>query len=137
MEDNQIVRVNQTAPEGEEIPPGDNDPSNNQKWDYQSYPSNNIFIGVTKGSNDGTSTVVVQEVTNHLGTRVSGVLKFYKPWVKEDDNGLNNFGYRISGGTVRQIAKSGIDEDGSQLIFYVETEVDSGKTRKVTMEYSR
>jgi 3',5'-cyclic AMP phosphodiesterase CpdA len=133
---NRIARVNQTAPEEEEIPPGDNDPSNNQKWDYQSYPSNNILI-TTEGSNDGTSTKVVQEVTNRLETSVSGVLKFYMPWVKEDDNGQNNYGYQISGGTIRQIARSGTDGDGSELIFYIETGVDPNKTRKVTMEYSQ
>ena len=137
VENNRIVRVNQTAPEGEEIPPGDNDPSNNQRWDYQSYPSNNIFISKTKGNNDGTSTMVVQEVTNYLETSVSGVLKFYMPWVKEEDNGQNNYGYQVSGGTIQQIARSGTDGDGSKFIFYVETEVDSGKTTKVTMEYSQ
>ena len=137
IENNQIVRVNQTAPEGEEIPPGDNNPTNNQKWDYQSYPGNNIFISKTKGSNDGASTMVVQEVTNYLETSVSGVLKFYMPRVKEEDNRQNNYGYQISGGTIRQIARSGTDEDGNKLIFYVETEVASGKTTKVTMKYSQ
>ena len=134
IENNRIARVNQTAPEEEEIPPGDNDPSNNQNWDYQSYPSNNILI-TTEGSNDGTSTKVIQEVSNRLETRVTGVLKFYMPWVKEDDHGQNNYGYRISGGTIRQVARSGTNGDGNQLIFYVETEVDSGETTKVAMEY--
>jgi hypothetical protein len=129
--------VNQTAPEGEEIPPGDNDPTNNQNWDYQSYATNNIFITTTKGINDGTSTLVVQEVENHLETAVSGVLKFYMSRVKEEDNGQNNYGYQVSGGNIRQIAKSGTDGDGSELIFYVETEVDSGETRKVTLEHSK
>jgi 3',5'-cyclic AMP phosphodiesterase CpdA len=137
VENNQIVRVNQTAPEGEEIPPGDNDPTNNQNWDYQSYATNNIFITTTKGINDGTSTLVVQEVENHLETAVSGVLKFYMSRVKEEDNGQNNYGYQVSGGNIRQIAKSGTDGDGSELIFYVETEVDSGETRKVTLEHSK
>jgi hypothetical protein len=59
------------------------------------------------------------------------------PRVKEEDNGQNNYGYQISGGTIRQIARSGTDGDGSKLIFYVETEVDSGKTTKVTMEYNQ
>ncbi len=134
VEDSQIVRVNQTAPEGEEIPPGDNDPTNNQSWDYQSYAVNNIFISTTKGSNDGTSILVVQEVTNHLATSVSGVLKFYMPRVKEEDNGQNNYGYQVSGGSIRQIARSGTDGDGNTLIFYIETEVASGETRKVTLE---
>ena len=137
IENNQIVRVNQTAPEEEEIPPGDNDPTNNQKGDCQSYPGNNIFISKTKGSNDGTSTRVVQEVTNYLETSVSGVLKFYMPRVREEDNGQNNYGYQLSGGTIRQIARSGTDGDGNKLIFYVEMEGDPGKTTKVTMEYNQ
>ncbi len=137
VKNNQIVRVNQTAPEGEEIPPGDNNPTNNQNWDYQSYAVNNIFITTTKGINDGTSTLVVQEVTNYLETAVSGVLKFYVLYVKEEDSGQNNYGYQVSGGTIRQIAKSGTDGDGSELIFYVEVEVDSGETRKVTLEHSK
>jgi hypothetical protein len=131
----EIVRVNQTAPEGEPILPGDNDPTNNQKWDYQSYASNNIFITTTQGSNDGTSTLVVQKVTNHLETRVSGILKFYMPRVEGEDSDLNNYGYQVSGGSIRQVARSGIDGDGNELIFYIETAVDSDKTTKVTLEY--
>ncbi|KPJ59495.1 MAG: hypothetical protein AMJ42_01950 [Deltaproteobacteria bacterium DG_8] len=137
IENDQIVRVNQTAPEGEEIPPGDDDPTNNQKWDYQSYASYNIFITTTQGSNDGTSSLVVQEVTNHLETSVSGVLKFYMPKVKEEDSEQNNYGYQVSGGSIRQVAKSGIDGNGDKLIFYVETAVDPGETTMVTLEYSK
>ena len=137
VENNQIIQVNQTAPEGEEIPPGDNDPTNNQKWDYQSYAGNNIFINITRGSNDGTSTVVVQEVTNYLEKGVSGVLKFFMPQVKGEDNALYNCGYQVSGGSVRKVAKSGTNGDGDKLIFYVETVVDPGKTKKVTLEHSK
>ena len=59
------------------------------------------------------------------------------PRVKEEDNGQNNYGYQVSGGNIRQIARSGTDGDGNELIFYVETEVDSGETRKVTLEHSK
>jgi hypothetical protein len=137
IEDNQIAKVNHTAPEGEELLPGDNDSTNNQKWDYQSYAGNNIFIATTQGSNDGTSTLVVQEATNYLETGVSGVLKFYVPQVEGEDSGQNNYGYKVSGGTIRQIAKSGTDGNGDKLIFYVETEVGSGDTTKVTLEPAR
>jgi len=130
VENDQIIRVNQTAPEGEELLPGDNSPTH-----YQSYASNNILITTTRGSNNGTSTVVVQEVTNHLETSVSGVLKFYMPKVKEEDSEQNNYGYQVSGGGIRQIAKSGINKD--KLIFYIETVVDSGETKKVTLRYSK
>jgi hypothetical protein len=134
VENDQIVRVNQTAPEGEEIPPGDDDPTNNQKWDYQSYASYNIFITTTQGNNDGTSTLVVQEVTNLLATSVSGILKFYMPCLEEEDDGQDNYGYHVSGGSIRQVAKSEINGDG--LIFYVETLVDSGESKKVKLEHS-
>lgn len=137
LENDQIVRVNQTAPEGEEIPPGDNDPTNNQKWDYQSYASYNIFISTTQGNNDGTSPLVVQEVTNYLETSISGVLKFYMPLVEGEDSTQNNYGYQVSGGSIRQVARSGTDGDGNKLIFYIETVVDSGKTTKVTLAYSK
>jgi hypothetical protein len=134
IENNQIVKVNHTAPEGEELPPGDNDSTNNQKWDYQSYAANSIFITTTQGNNDGTSTLVVQEAMNYLATGVSGVLKFYVPQVEGEDSGQNNYGYKVSGGTIRQIAKSGTDGKGDKLIFYVETEVGSDETTKVTLE---
>jgi len=136
VENDQIVRVNQTAPEGKELPPGDNDPTNNQEWEYQSYPSNNIFISTTQGGNDGTTTLVVQKVVNYLETSVTGVLKFYMPRVKEDDSEQNNYGYQISGGSIRQIARSGINGDGDKLIFYIDTAVDPGETKKVTLEYN-
>jgi len=128
VENDQIVKVNHTAPEGKELPPGE---------DYQSYPSNNIFISTTQGGNDGTSTLVVQKVDNYLETSVSGVLKFYMPRVKQEDNEQKNYGYQVSGGSISQIARSGIDGNGDKLIFYVETAVDPGETKEITLKYSR
>lgn len=135
VENGQIVRVNQNAPEGEVIPPGDNDPTNNQTWDYQSYASNSIIITTTQGKNDGSSTLVTQEVTNHVETSISGRLKFYMPRVEGEDNAQDNYGYHVSGGTIRQVARSGNDGDGNELIFYVETVVDPGEGKNVTLEY--
>jgi len=137
VENDQIVQVNQTAKEGEEILPGDDDPTNNQGWDYQSYPSYSIFITTTEGCNDGTSALVVQQVTSYLKTSISGVLKFYMPWLKGEDNAQNNYGYCVSGGNILQVARNGIDGDGDKLIFYVETVVDSGETTKVTLGYGK
>jgi len=136
VENGKIVRVNQTAPEGVVIPPGDNDPTNNQGWDYQSYASHNIFISTVKGKNDGTSTLVTQEVTNYLEKSVSGVLKFYMPRLEGEDSVKGNYGYQVSGGSIRQVARSGNDGDGNELIFYIETAVDSAETTKVTLEYT-
>jgi hypothetical protein len=136
VEDGQIVRVNRTAPEGEVIPPGDNDPTNNQNWDYQSYAGNTIAITNTQGRNDGTSTLVEQEVANSLDTCVSGVLKFFMPRLAGEVSDHNNYGYQLSGGTIRTIARSGTDGDGNQLVFYVETEVDPGDTKHVTLQQS-
>ena len=136
VENGKIVRVNQTAPEGVVIPPGDNDPTNNQGWDYQSYASHNIFISTVKGKNDGTSTLVTQEVTNYLEKSVSGVLKFYMPRLEGEDSVKGNYGYQVSGGIIRQVARSGNDGDGNELIFYIETAVDSAETTKVTLEYT-
>jgi len=134
VEDDQIVRVNRTAPEGEDIPPGDNDPTNNQNRDYQSYAGNTIAIATTQGRNDGTSTLVEQEVSNSLDTGVSGVLKFFMPRLAGEDSDHNNYGYQLSGGTIRTIARSGTDGDGNQLVFYVETEVDPDDTKRVTLQ---
>jgi predicted MPP superfamily phosphohydrolase len=134
VEDDQIVRVNRTAPEGEVIPPGDNDPTNNQNRDYQSYAGNTIAITTIQGRNDGTSTLVEQEVSNALDTGVSGVLKFFMPRLAGEDSDHNNYGYQLSGGTIRTIARSGTDGDGNQLVFYVETEVDPDDTKRVTLQ---
>ena len=135
VENGQIVRVNQTAPEGEVIPPGDNDPTNNQTWDYQSYASNSIIITTTQGKNDGSSTLVTQEVTNHVEKSISGMLRFYMPRLEREDNAQDNYGYQVSGGNIRQVARSGNDGDGNELIFYVETVVDPGEGKNVTLEY--
>jgi hypothetical protein len=134
IEDTQVAGLNRTAPEEEIIPPGDNDPSNNQRWDYQSYAGNNIVITVTEGTNDGTSGLVVQEVTNYFDTSVSGVLKFYMPLTGEGNDSQNNFGYHLTGGTIRTIARSGLDGDGNTLVFYVETDINPGDTKRVTLE---
>ena len=133
IEDTQVASLNRTAPEGEIVPPGDNDPSNNQKWDYQSYAGNNIVITLTEGTNDGTSGLVVQEVTNYFDTSVSGVLKFYMPLPGEGNDSQNNFGYHLTGGTIRTIARSGPDGNGTQLVFYVETDINPGDTKRVTL----
>jgi hypothetical protein len=135
VEDNQIARLHRTAPEGVELPPGDNDTANPAR-EYQSYPVNGIVVKTTGGKNDGTSALVVQEVTNHLGSAVSGVLKFYMPRRAGENDSYTNFGYRLSGGTIRTIARSGTDGDGNQLVFYVETDVAAGETKQVTLEQS-
>lgn len=135
VEDDQIVRVNQTAPEGEVIPPGDNDPTNNQTWDYQSYARNSIIITTTQGKNDGSSPLVTQEVTNHVETSISGMLKFYMPRLEGEDNAQDNYGYQVSGGNIRQVARSGNDGDENELIFYVETVVDPGEGKNVTLKH--
>ena len=134
IEDTQVAGLNRTAPEEEVIPPGDNDPSNNQKWDYQSYAGNNIVITLTEGTNDGTSGSVVQEVTNYFDTSVSGVLKFYMPLLDEENDSQDNFGYHLTGGTIRSIARSGPDGNGNKLVFYVETDINPGDTKRVTVE---
>ena len=135
VEGNQIVRLNRTAPEEVELPPGQNDTPNPAR-EYQSYPVNSIAVKTTEGRNDGTSTLVVQEVTNHLGSAVSGVLEFYMPRPAGENDGHNNFGYSLSGGTIRTIARSGTDGDGNQLVFYVETGVDPDDTKQVTLQQS-
>ncbi len=136
IEDTRVAGLNRTAPEEEVIPPGDNDPSNNQKWDYQSYAGNNIVITLTEGTNDGTSGSVVQEVTNYFDTSVSGVLKFYMPLTGEGNDSQDNFGYHLTGGTIRTIARSGPDGNGNKLVFYVETDINPGETKPVTLELS-
>jgi hypothetical protein len=93
-------------------------------------------VKTTRGNNNGTSTLVVQEVTNHLESAVTGVLKFYMPRLEGENGGHNNFGYSLSGGAIRTIARSGTDGDGNQLVFYVETEVDPDDTRRVTLQQS-
>ena len=135
VENNQISRLNRTAPEGVVLPPGQNDTTNTTR-DYQSYPVNSIVVKTTRGSNDGTSTLVVQEVTNYLERAVTGVLKFYMPRLVGENGDHNNFGYSLSGGTIRTIARSGTDGDGNELVLYVETEVDPDDTRRVTLQQS-
>ncbi|MDX1778601.1 MAG: metallophosphoesterase, partial [Thermodesulfobacteriota bacterium] len=134
IEDSRVVKVNRTAPEEEIIPPGDNDPSNNQRWDYQSYALNNIVITTTEGANDGTSGLVTQEVTNYFDTPVSGVLEFYMPRLGEGNDIHNNFGYHITGGTIRTVVRSGTDGDGNKLVFYVDTDINPGETKTVTLK---
>ncbi len=133
IEDSRVVKVNRTAPEEEIIPPGDNDPSNNQRWDYQSYALNNIVITTTAGTNDGTSGLVTQEVTNYFDTPVSGVLEFYMPLFGEGNDIHNDFGYHIMGGTIRTIVRSGTDGGGNKLVFYVDTTINPGETKPVTL----
>ena len=135
VEDNQISRLNRTAPEEVELPPGQNDTTNPAR-DYQSYPVNSIVVKTTRGNNDGTSTLVEQEVANSLDTGVSGVLKFFMPRLAGEDSDHNNYGYQLSGGTIRTIARSGTDGDGDRLVFYVETGVDPDDTKRVTLEQS-
>jgi len=77
---------------------------------------------------------VVQEVTNYFDTSVSGVLKFYMPLLDKGNNSQNNFGYHLTGGTIRTIARSGLDSDGNKLVFYVETDISPGDTKRVTLE---
>jgi hypothetical protein len=134
IEDSRVVKVNRTAPEEEIIPPGDNDPSNNQRWDYQSYALNNIVITTTEGANDGTSDLVTQEVTNYFYTPVSGVLEFYMPRLGEGNDVHNNFGYHITGGTIRTVVPSGTDGDGNKLVFYVDVDISPGETKPVTLK---
>ena len=57
------------------------------------------------------------------------------PRVEGEDNAQDNYGYHVSGGTIRQVARSGNDGDGNELIFYVETVVDPGEGKNVTLEY--
>ncbi len=135
VENNQISRLNRNAPEGVVLPPGQNNTTNTTR-DYQSYPVNSIVVKTTRGSNDGTSTLVVQEVTNYLERAVTGVLKFYMPRLVGENGDHNNFGYSLSGGTIRTIARSGTDGDGNELVLYVETEVDPDDTRRVTLQQS-
>jgi predicted MPP superfamily phosphohydrolase len=136
IENARVVRVNRTAPEEEIIPPGDNDPSNNQSWDYQSYALNNIVITTTEGKNNGRSGLVTQEITNFFDTPVSGVLEFYMPRLGEGNGTHNHFGYHITGGTIRTVVPSGTDGDGNELVFYVDTDINPGETKPVTLEQS-
>jgi len=135
VEDNQISRLNRTAQEGIVLPPGQNDTKNPANG-YQSYPVNSIVVKTMQGSNDGTSTLVAQDVTNYLESAVTGVLKFYMPQLEGKNGDHNNFGYSLSGGTIRTIARSGTDGDGDQLVFYVTTEVDPDDTKRVTLQPS-
>ena len=135
VESNQISRLNRTAPEGVVLPPTQHGETNTTRG-YQSYPVNSIVVKTIQGSNDGTSTLVIQEVTNHLESAVAGRVKFYMPRLEGENGAHNNFGYSLSGGTVRTIARSGTDGDGDRLVFYVTTEVDPDDTKRVTLQES-
>jgi 3',5'-cyclic AMP phosphodiesterase CpdA len=130
VEDGRVVSLNRTAPEGEVIPPGDSDDTNNRHGDYQSYAGNSIIINTVKGINDGTSTVVAQEVANYAEVAVSGVLKFYVPQIDGIADEQDRYGYTVSGGTVREI----IPGDGNRLIVYVETGLGPGEHKRITLQ---
>ena len=58
------------------------------------------------------------------------------PLPGEGNDSQNNFGYHVTGGTIRTIARSGTHGDGNQLIFYVEAEISPGETKYVTLKPS-
>ncbi len=131
VEDGRVVSLNRTAPEGVALPPGDNDDGNNQGWDYQSCAGNNVVITTIRGPNDGTSAVVTQAIANYSDVAVAGVLKFYVPLIEGAHDEQAGYGYKVSGGTVREIARG----DGNRLVVYVETGVAPGEQTLVTVKY--
>jgi hypothetical protein len=130
VENGRVVSLNRTAPEGEVIAPGDSDDTNNRYWDYQSWAGNSIIINTVEGMNDGTTTVVTQEVANDAEVAVSGVLKFYVPLIDGFDTAESTYGYTVSGGSIRAMPRG----DGNRLVVYVETAVAPGERKRVTLQ---
>jgi hypothetical protein len=130
VEDGRVVSLNRTAPEGESIPPGDGDDTNNRNRDYQSWAGNSIIINTVEGINDGTSTAVTREVANYAEIAVSGVLKFYVPLIDGFDTAESSYGYTVSGGSIRAMSRG----NGNRLVVYVETGVAPGEHMRVRIQ---
>jgi hypothetical protein len=75
--------------------------------------------------------VVTQEIANYSDVVVAGVLKFYVPLIEGAHDEQAGYGYKVSGGTVREIARG----DGNRLVVYVETGVAPGEQTLVTVKY--
>jgi hypothetical protein len=129
VEDGRVVSLNRTAPEGVELPPGDNDDANNQAWDYQSYAGNCVLINTGEGTNDGTSATVTRDVANYADVAVSGVLKFYMPLIDGVAAGDGTYGYAVSGGSIRAASRG----DRNRVVVYVETGLAPGEHKRVTL----
>jgi len=134
VEDGRVVSLNRTAPEGVTLPPGDNDDTNNQEWDYQSFAGNGLVVATVEGSDDGISAVVTREVVNYGTVAVSGVLKFYVPLIAGVSEADRTCGYEVSGGSIRDVVRGGHEGDGNRLVVYVETAAAPGEHRRVTLQ---